>query len=388
MKKFFESHIITTGLAIFSMFFGAGNLLYPLAVGAAAGAYTPIAMIGFLLTSVCLPVAGLVAMLLFEGDYDAFFYRLGKPTGALLIFSCMLIIGPIIVIPRIVTLSHSMIAPFLPFAFLQSTLLFALIFLGVTFLLSYKEGKIVDVLGNVISPVLLCSLTIIIIKGFFCAHQITEPTLSAPALFAKSFRVGYETLDLLAAIFFSSIILVILKKTMGPEFADKPQERAMHGLRAGILGIGLLGIVYAGMSYLGAYFGHGLAQADLFREVSLRVLGSYGAIIVSTAVLGACLSTSVALSAVLAEYIQHDLLKEKLGYVQCLALVLLASIPLSIFGLGYVLQLTGGIITYVGYPVLIALTICNILYKTINFKYVKVPVGLTFVVSLISYYWF
>jgi len=230
-------------------------------------------------------------------------------------------------------------------------------------------------------------LIIIIVKGFFCAQVITEPTLSAATLFAKSFRVGYETLDLLAAIFFSAIILVILKKTMGPRFADKPHERALHGLRAGILGIGLLGLVYIGMSFLGAYFGHGLAQADLFREVSLRVLGAYGAIIVSTAVLGACLSTSVALSAVLAEYIQHDLLKERLGYISCLALVLLASIPLSIFGLGYVLQLTAGIITYVGYPVLIALTICNILYKTTGFNYVKIPVGLTFVVSLISYYW-
>lgn len=387
MKKFFEKHIITTGLAIFSMFFGAGNLLYPLAVGATSGPYTPLAMIGFLLTSACLPITGLVAMILFDGNYGAFFYRLGKPLGTFLIFCCMLIIGPIIVIPRIVTLSQSMIAPFLPLQVLQSPFVFALLFLGITFLLSYKESKIVDVLGNVISPILLFSLAIIIIKGFFCATQLTEPTMSATALLVKNFRVGYETLDLLGAIFFSSIILIILKRTMGPHFANRPQERALHGLRAGILGIGLLGIVYAGMSFLGAYFGQGLPHSDLFREIALRVLGPYGAIIISTAVLGACLSTSIALSAVLAEYTQRELLKEKLGYVTCLALVMLACIPLSTFGLEYVMQLTAGVITYVGYPVLIALTFCNILYKTIGFQWVKAPVGITFIVSLICYYW-
>ena len=115
MKKFFQSHIVTTGLAIFSMFFGAGNLMYPLEVGMESGSQIAWGLLGFLLTAACLPVLGLFAMILFDGDYKAFFNRLGSTTGSIIVFLSLLIIGPLIAIPRIITLSHTMIAPFIPF---------------------------------------------------------------------------------------------------------------------------------------------------------------------------------------------------------------------------------------------------------------------------------
>ena len=174
MKKFFQSHIVTTGLAIFSMFFGAGNLMYPLEVGMESGSQIAWGLLGFLLTAACLPVLGLFAMILFDGDYKAFFNRLGSTTGSIIVFLSLLIIGPLIAIPRIITLSHTMIAPFIPVPFLQeisltSSFVFSLIFLGITFLLTFRENNIVDVLGNVISPLLLGALAIIIGKGCWFA---------------------------------------------------------------------------------------------------------------------------------------------------------------------------------------------------------------------------
>jgi branched-chain amino acid:cation transporter, LIVCS family len=395
MKNLLQSHVFTTGLAIFSMLFGAGNIMYPLYVGMDGGQYTPVAMVAFLLTAVVLPIIGLVAMILYDGDYTTFFNRLSEPIGAFFILSCMLIIGPLIVIPRIVTLSHTMLAPYLScFSLGQinpiTSGIFALFFLTVTFFLTYRENKIVDVLGFVISPLLLLSLSTIIVLSFFGDKQLVITNKAPALLFTKNLLLGYRTLDLLATLFFASIIFNILSKNLGKEFESSRAMRVKIGLQSGTIGVALLGLVYCGMSYLGAYYGTGLSainEGEIFREVSTRVLGPYGALVIALAVLMACFSTAVAVSAVVAEYLQHTITKERLGFVLCLLLVLLFSLPLSIAGLSHVLALTAGPIIYIGYPMVITLTFCNLAYKIIGFKPVKIPVLLIFILTTLSYIW-
>jgi len=380
--------VISVGLAIFSMFFGAGNLMYPIVVGINSGDKTMIGMAGFLITSVLLPILGLVAMIFFDGDYKAFFYRLGRIPGGFLIFASMVIIGPLIAIPRIVTLSHIMMAPFLP---AMSPLVFALLFLGITFLCTFRENKIVALLGNVISPLLLISLIVIIVKAFTTPGEIIATTESSLALFLTSLREGYKTMDLLGAIFFSSIVVVLLKKTLGePKTQKEVHKLAVVGLKAGLIGTSLLGLVYIGLSFLGKYHGFGLMmlnEGERFREVSLRVLGSYGALVIATAVLMACLSTAIALSAVVAEYLQEEIFRRKISFVPSLIVLLALCLPLSIAGLDEVGRLVGGPILYIGYPILVALTFLNIAYKLVDFKPVKIPVLATTVLFTVLYFW-
>jgi LIVCS family branched-chain amino acid:cation transporter len=387
------AQIITVGLAIFSMLFGAGNLMYPLNVGLQSGSNTMYGMMGFILTAVCLPLLGLVAMILFDGNYEIFFKRLGDSVGNILIFICMIIIGPGLVIPRIVTLSHTMIAPFLPIPFLQiitlqSSFTFALIFLGITLLATYRENRIVNLLGKVISPLLLLSLIIIIAKGIFTA-DVPVPSIVTPwETFKTSFMIGYGTLDLLGAIFFSAIVIHILKNTMGGTVGFSQKRLALIGLKSGALGVSLLALVYIGMSILSMYHGHGMnVTGDLFRELAFRVLGIHGALIIGTAVLMACFSTAIALSAVIAEYFQLAIFDRKIGYEAALVLSLLLCIPLSTFGLDYVLDLTAGPLVGIGYPVIIAITLCNLAHKLFGFTPIKAPVAITFLVALISYIW-
>lgn len=395
MKKFLQSHIVTTGLAIFSMFFGAGNLMYPLRIGALSGDQTIWGLLGFLTTAACLPVLGLFAMILFDGDYKAFFNRLGSNAGSIVIFMSMLIIGPLIAIPRIVTLSHTMTAPFIPVQFLQtisweSSLVFSIIFLGITFLLTFRENNIVDVLGNIISPLLLGALAIIITKGCWFAGYTAHNEAAIGENFLRGFTIGYETLDLLGAIFFSSIVLTILRKTAGRDVEYNQRGLALISLKSGILGGGLLALVYIGMSLLGMYYGQGMDvnSGELFRMVSFKILGDSGTLVIATAVLMACLSTAIALSAVIAEYIQYEVCKNSIGYIPALLITLASCLPLCVAGLDNVLLLTAGPICYIGYPVIIAITFCNIAYKLFNFQPVKVPVFLTFAISLICYVYF
>jgi LIVCS family branched-chain amino acid:cation transporter len=387
MNKGLGSKLISTGLAVFSMLFGAGNLIYPIAVGISSGANNLYGMLGFTITAVLLPIAGLVAMILFDGDYDDFFQRLGKIPGKVTVLVCMIIIGPLLVIPRIVTLSHVMIAPFFPQV---SPLLFALIFLGVTFLLTFRESKIVDLLGKFISPALLASLAIIIIKGLFGASQKIASSKTALFVFKENLWRGYETLDLLGSIFFSAIVISLLKENFAVNTKKDLNELAVFGFKAGLIGTSLLGIIYWGMSYLGVFYGHGLENinaGEMFREISFKILDSYGSFVIVIAVLMACLSTAIALGAVVGEYAQRHVFNRKISFSLALALVLLASLPLSIYGLGAVLKLTGGPLMYIGYPILISLTLLNIAYKKIGFKPVKIPVLLVAILATLSYYW-
>lgn len=387
MSKDLSSKLVSTGLAVFSMLFGAGNLIFPIAVGISSGANNIYGMIGFTLTAVLLPVVGLVAMILFDGDYDEFFQRLGKLPGKIAVLFCMLIIGPMLVIPRIVTLSHVMIAPFFPQV---SPLVFALIFLTVTFLLTFRESKIVDLLGKFISPALLASLAIIIAKGLWGASTKVAVDNNALVVFKANLWRGYGTLDLLGAIFFSAIVINLLKENFTVNTKKDLDDLVVFGFKAGLIGTSLLGIIYWGLSYLGVFYGHGLEntnEGEMFREISFKILNSYGAIVIVIAVLMACLSTAIALGAVVGEYAQRNIFNRKINFPLALALVLLASLPLSIYGLSAVLQLTGGPIMYIGYPVLITLTLLNIAYKKIGFQPVKIPVLIVALLTAVSYYW-
>lgn len=394
MKRFLQSEIITLGLAIFSMLFGAGNLMYPLAVGMFSGSQNPLGIAAFMITAICLPLIGIITMILYKGDYEVFFARLGKRAGELMIFICMLVLGPIIAMPRIVTLSHTMMTPFIPWDFLAtpSTLasfVFTIIFLGATFLFTYRESKIVDILGLIVSPILLTSLAYIIIKGIMFAELPIQQAHSSSDIFFKNLVRGYETLDLIGALFFSSIILSIMRTNRQNKGCTE-QQYALVGLKGGLIGTALLGIVYIGMSILGVYYGYGLENinsGELFREISLRILGGYGTLIVATAVLLACLSTAIALAAVIAEYAKNNIFKNKISYVQALLLTLLSCIPLATAGLGSVLKLTAGPLTFVGYPMLITLTLCNLAHKLWGFNAVRIPVLLTFLVSLAAYFY-
>lgn len=394
MQHFSKFQIVSVGIAIFSMFFGAGNIVYPLIIGMTSGTQVIFGLVGFLLATVCLPLIGLVAMILFDGNYGAFFERLGSERlRDMAVFISMLIIGPVIAIPRIVTLSHVMIAPFLPIAYLQtisigSSFLFALMFLGATFLAAFKESKLILVLGNVIGPIKVISLAIIMIKGCLIApeimHKITG--LTDFAVFKAAFVDGFGTLDLLGAIFFSSMVLHLLKDGVrGQNVSHK--ELALVGLQAGLIGVGLLAVMYTGMTFLGSYHGQGLegvGAGELFQIISFNVMGAGGAIIIALAVLMSCLSTSIALSAVFAEYLQR-IAPCKVSFGVALAVGVLLCLPLSCFGLDYVLRLAAGPIVQIGYPVLITLTFCNVAYKWFGFTPVRVPVLITLLVAVLNY---
>ena len=162
-----------------------------------------------LITAVLVPFMGLIAMLLFDGDYKAFFGRLGKIPGFIIIVIILGLIGPFGAIPRCITLAYSTVKTLLPGLSLP---LFSLFSCFIIWLFTFKRNTIIETLGYALTPILLLSLAIIIIKGFtrtlYPSHCRAEHPL---ALFLRGLKDGYQTMDLLGAFFFSSVVIVGLK---------------------------------------------------------------------------------------------------------------------------------------------------------------------------------
>ena len=386
MKNSMQVGIGTIGLAIFSMLFGAGNIIYPIQSGVLAGSKNFAGITGFVLTGVILPIIGLISMILFEGNYKRFFNRLGKTPGSIAILYCMLIIGPLLAMPRCITVPYEIISPFIPG---MSLPIFSILFTLTTFITTYKESKILEVLGNIVSPLLLGSLGIIIVKGLWQAETMVPQQIPATTIFFQQLAHGFQTLDLLGALFFAYIVIRILKSNRGDQ-PIKTRELALISLKGGLIGATLLMIVYVSFSYLAAYYGHlvttNMNGAAMFRVISLQVIHHYGVVVIAMAVLMACLSTITALAAVFAEYLRYEIFNKRVSYHVCLIITLAITTFISNFGLSNILKYGEHPIN-IGYPIIISIVACNLAYSLFGFKHIKIPVGLTAVIvtSVYSY---
>lgn len=376
MKKQLSVNISTIGFAIFTMLFGAGNMIYPVKAGVVAGSKYLVGSLGFLLTGVVIPIIGLVAMILFDGDYTKFFNRAGRIPGFLAILFCMLIIGPFLVIPRCVTVSYEMLFPLLPNISLS---LFSLFFCLLTFAFSYKESKLLNILGKYMSPIIISSFSFIIIAGLLNAQSTIEQLRPASSIFFEQVVYGFQTLDLLGSLFFAYIIIRLIKSnTTHTELSSK--QIAVMCLKGSVITGLLMTAFYIGFILLSAFYAYlvndDMNGAEIFRIIALHIIGQQGILLLVVAVLIKCLATASALAAVFAEYLRNNIFQKSICYVHSLIITMSITLVISNFGLTKILMYGSPIIT-AGYPIIVMITLCNIAYKLFNFQWIKLPVFAT-----------
>jgi len=388
MSKRFKI-ILSTGLAMFSMFFGAGNVVFPLDLGRVAGSMNFYAILGLLITAVLVPFAGVVAMFLFEGDYKQFFNKVGTTPGLILTTFLMCIIGPFYAIPRCIGLSYSTLSLYTPGL---SLVLFSIMASALIFFLTKSRGKILTILGYVLAPTLVVSLVIVIIKGLISHPGAVITDYNRANMFFYGLKEGYFTLDLMAAFFFSVVILIGLKRSLGKEidFSSKAGKKELFGItmKSTLIGGSLIGIIYCGFSYVASFYSsvlHGVEKDTILSVISPRILGPIGGLVANTCVILACLTTAITLSAVFAEFIQNRIFRKRLNYISCLLITLIVAMLLSNLGFMRIIELSKPIL-YICYPVLILFTFLNIANKLFGFKYIKVPTIVAFIISFIWYF--
>ncbi len=377
-----KSTILTTGLAMFSMFFGAGNVVFPLALGQYSQGNTLFAVLGLLITAVGIPFMGLIAMTLFDGNYKHFFERIGKTPGFIVAVFIMGLIGPLGALPRCIALSYSTLQLYFPD---MSASLFSIGACLLIFLFTFKKNSILDVLGNILTPVLLLSLGFIIVKGLIVSPPMPVGDTNQIDIFFKGLNDGYQTMDLFGAFFFSSVVLSCLKTENSEQQNDK--QIIKMALKASLIGASLLSLVYIGFSFVAAFHSEnliGIEQDKLIGTIAIQVLGPLAGVAACIAVALACLTTAIALAAVFAEFIHKDISQKKIGYIPALIGTLIVTYFISTLNFMGIAKMLVPILQ-ICYPALILLSVLNIAYKLYHFKPVKTPVLVVFAISLAGF---
>jgi branched-chain amino acid:cation transporter, LIVCS family len=379
--------IITTGLAMFSMFFGAANVILPLDVGRVAGNMNFYAILGVLLAAVVVPFLGLVAMFLFEGDYRTFFERIGVIPGKIIIAVLLAILGPFVVIPRGISLACSTLQVFFPNL---SLFYFSFFLCVILYVITVERRKVLHFLGYILGPLLLISLFALIIYGFINHPAQLVKNYSKLEIFLHGIKEGYFTLDLIGAFFFSVVVMLGLKRELGHDVniavTKGRKEFFTITLLSSLIGSILLCVVYICVSYVASFNGSILATAEkdtILTVLAFGLAGVVGGIVANVIIFLTALHTTT-LAVIFAEYLQNELFKNILNYRSCLLITLIIAFAMSNLGFMGILKMSTPFLL-VCYPVLIVLTLLNISKELFGFKPVKIPVLITFVISLLVY---
>jgi branched-chain amino acid:cation transporter, LIVCS family len=376
------SKTLSAGIAMFAMLFGAGNVVFSLALGRDMGDMVWWAIGGFCLTAVLVPLLGLISTILYDGDYNAFLGRIGVIPGALVAFACLILIGPFGAIPRCITTSYAAVKWYFPnFTLLYFSAIAALII----FLFTFRQNNVVDLIGRFLGPLKLTLLLSIIIVGLFWMNGMPAAIEIAPSsALLKGVVEGYGTMDLLGTIFFAGLIFGSLKKDMDPANLDY-KLLAIQGFKAGLIGAFLLTIVYTGFCLVASFHGPSVADVDryeLLNALAPFILGPHGGMLTNAAVAISCLVTAIALTTVFAEYLHRVILRKHVSYVAALLITVISSGLMTNLGFKGIMGFIAPMVIAF-YPAMVVLALFNLGYKLFGIKAVRVPVFATFAVTLI-----
>lgn len=372
MKK-----VLTSGFAMFAMLFGAGNVVFPLILGRDSGHQLTFGLLGFCVTAVVVPLLGLFAIMLNHGDYKILLAPLGKIPTFLITASCMVLMGPLAIIPRCVSISYTAVKSYIPGVPLW---LFGVGCALVIFLCTVKNSFIIDLLGKFLGPLKVILLLAIIAKGIFAPSMMLPVTLTKMEGFKMGLFAGYGTCDLIAMIFLSSLILSRLKEGLHPEQQNDARAVIKLGLQASLVGGFLLSIVYTGFCITSGLHGAQLAaveKADVFSSLTILILGTAGGFFANITVAIACLTTAIALAAMFAMYLHKDLSAGRLNYLVSLIITVILTAAMTSLGFNGIMKFVLPIIEIL-YPSLITYILGNLFWKWWKIKTHR-PVSLTIV---------
>jgi len=376
-----KAAILSTGLAMFSMFFGSGNLVFPLLVGQMSEGHYLLAALGIILTGVLVPFLGILAMLLFKGKTDEFFSLLGRYAPFWLSLLCLSIMGPFGVLARCITVAHGAFQLLWPNAHLW---IFSFSSCALIFLLSIKKSRIIPMLGSILTPFLLASLAAIAVFGLCFTDLPAGSEASAWKSLQTGICEGYQTMDLLAAFFFSTFIIRHLEKGSDPN--HDPSKTLSVFLKSSLVGAGLLSFIYAILVLLGSMYALELANIppqEMLGYVAQKSLGKFAAPIVATCVILACLTTAIVLTSLFSDFLRKKVCRKKIPRAVSLSLTLLFAFGTSTLEFSGIARYIGPLLEIM-YPALIMLATLGILHKLWGWKTVRTPCAATLAFKFFS----
>lgn len=350
--------VLTSGFAMFSMFFGSGNLVFPLLIGKETLDVSVYGTLGLAITAVIVPFLGLFGMILYNGDTKAYFDKLGRKPAFFLILMMLSLMGPFGVVPRCITVAYgglNVMYPDMPYIW------FSLGFCALITVLIWKSNRVVDVIGLLLTPFKLGGLLVLMLVGLYYAPTTPSTTLSPMTGFLAGLHMGYQTMDLMAAFFFSATTVAYLRQNL--QKGDHGRVLFRISLQSLFIGAGLLALAYIGFVSLGAHYASelvGVKPESLLVIIADRTLGTYALPIVGYTMAVACLATAVILTILFVDFLYMEILKGKIGEKTSIFITIGITFAISLLGFSKICAVLGEILE-VAYPALIAFAIANIL---------------------------
>lgn len=353
-KKKFGADSIVVGFALFSMFFGAGNVIFPPYLGFGAGTQWVNGFLFYFIADIGLALFALFTLLKVGGS-ENITGRIGSVASNILMSAIILCIGPMVAIPRTAATTFEMsVAPLISGV---SPVIFSVAFFIVVLLLSIRQSAVIDVVGKVLTPALLIGLLVLIIKGIISPlGSIVNPHVDSSFVIVNGIKSGYQTMDVLAALAFG---IIILKSAQEKGYSDARESSKMIRAAAVIAGVLLL-IVYFGLTYLGAtsasLFSLDISRAELVIGIVERLLGKVGLVIFAVVVALACMTTAVALVSSAASFFEK-LTKGRLSYRVLVTVICVSSAVISNLGLDRIVAVASPILDIVYPPTLVLIAL-------------------------------
>lgn len=392
-----QNKYMIIGLMLFAMFFGASNLTYPAFLGIYSGSNLWLAILGFCLSAVTLPLLAVIAIAYSGSDnaQDMIEKRVSKWFAVAFMTVLNLAIGPLFSISRTGAVSFSVgVAPFFGND-LISKLIYGLIFFGLTYLIAVKPSKIADNIGKYLTPALLVVIATLVIGSFIspaavpasnsynAAKDLSNAFSDVP--FIAGLLQGYGTLDALAAFMFINVVINSAKQ-FG---AKKKEDIAAVSLKAGLITTAFLAVIYLFVARLGSVSqglfeqkdglfllnGVGVDGGTVLSIAARQYFGTFGQLTLSLAVFLACLSTSSGLVVASADYF-HQLLP-KWSHSRWSAIMTLIGTFLYFSGLNGIIKASLAMLFFL-YPIaisLIVLTLAGKWFKDKKIVYISTLIG-------------
>lgn len=356
------------GVTLFSMFFGAGNLIFPPFTGYRAGSEAVPAFLGLISTAVLFPVLGIIATAR-AGGMDGLCRKVHPQFSKWFTLVIYLCIGPLLAIPRTASMAFSMMsfatAPAQsislgPISAQQIlAVVFSVVFFAASRFFAQRPSHLKDILGKILTPILLLLVLVLFSAGMVLLPAETgapqPPYAGAP--FAAGFVEGYNTMDALAAMVFGILISVNIQDFGLQEEKQLRRETGISGWLAG----GVLILVYGMLAVLGARASAVLPEASdgsvVLSGLCSLFFGNVGAVLLAAIFLVACFNVCTGLLSSCASYFSKEF--PRLSFMAWLNVFTVSGCVISVFGLGFILQISVPILTLI-YPVALTIIVLNL----------------------------
>lgn len=356
-----NKEIWITGFALFSLFFGAGNLLLPPLLGYNAGDQWIRVVFGFMIAAVVIPVFGILAHARLQGTM----YDFGKKVSP--IFSmiyCVIIYAISIAIPSPRTAAATHEIAIYPF-FKTTPLLTSSIYFALVLVFVLNRSKIINFIGKFLTPLIVIILFLVIGIGLFSSNMAVKPsTFEAP--FVAGILEGYQTFDAIGAVLVGGVIIISLQLKGYTSSLEKREIIKKSGI---IAGLGLF-IIYTGLIAVGAFYGteifvdgtlsSDMQRANLLTGISTATLGNIGNVFLSVLIAIACFTTAVGIITGTADYFKGTFNNSQKAYIITAIIGCLAGILVGQLNFHNIIMIALPVLMFI-YPITIVLILLNLL---------------------------